>query len=174
MFDESAYRARDLMTRDIAVVHPETPLRRAVQIMADRHLSGLPVVDARGALLGMLTEGDLIRWQEGLPAHEEHWLEHLGEGFELAPAFVAALLAERHTVRHAMHQGPVVTVPDDMPAPEIAQVMHARGIKRVPVVQDGQLVGIVARSDLVRMLARWLEEQEHRGSRGALPMRQGA
>ncbi len=169
MFDESPYRARDLMTRDVAVVHPETPLRRVVQIMAERHISGLPVVDAAGRLVGTLTEGDLIRWRESLPEREEKWLETLGQGFEVAPAFVEALRAERHTVKHAMSQSEVVTVPEDMPARQIAALMHAKGIKRIPVVTDGRLVGIVARSDLVRGLARWLDEQEASRTRGALP-----
>jgi CBS domain-containing protein len=173
MFDESAYLARDLMTRHVAVVHPETPLRKVVQLMADRHISGLPVVDAKGKLLGMLTEGDLVRWHEGLPEREEHWLEQLGQGFEVAPAFVEALRAERHTVRHAMQHGEVVTIPEDMPARQIAQIMHGKGIKRVPVVKEGQLVGIVARSDLVRGLARWLDEQDGSRHTGELPHRPG-
>lgn len=174
MFDESPYRARDLMTRDVVVVHPETPLRRVVQIMAERHVSGLPVVDAAGKLVGTLTEGDLVRWREGLPEREEKWLETLSQGFELAPAFVAALRAERHTVRHAMQGAEVVTIPEDMPAREIAALMHAKGVKRLPVVTDGKLVGIVARSDLVRGLARWLDELEGNQRRGALPGRADA
>jgi CBS domain-containing protein len=160
MFDHSAIRAADLMTRDLAVVQPGTPLRRVVRLMADRHVSGLPVVDADGSLVGMITEGDLVRWHEDLPEREATWLDMLGDGFEIAPAFLEALRAERHTVRHAMGPGPVVTVPEDMPAREIAALMHAKSIKRVPVVRDGRLVGIVARSDLVRALARALDEAQ--------------
>jgi CBS domain-containing protein len=174
MFEEAPYVARDLMTRDVAVVHPETPLRKVVQIMTERHVSGLPVVDAGGALVGMLTEGDLVRWREGLPEREERWLDALGEGFELAPAFVEALRAERHTVKHAMSHHAVVTIPEDMPARQIASRMHAEGVKRMPVVRDGKLVGIVARSDLVRGLAQWLDEQERDRHRGELPTRPGA
>lgn len=173
MFDESALRARDLMTRDVAVVHPETPLRRVVQIMAERHISGLPVVDQDGKLLGMITEGDLVRWHEGFPDREASWLDMLGQGFELAPAFVAALRAEHHSVHAAMRAGTVTTVPEDMPAREIASLMHAQDIKRVPVVRDGRLVGIVARSDLVRALARALDEADADRARGALPPRPG-
>lgn len=174
MFDESAARASDLMTRDVAVVQPETPLRRVVQVMAERHVSGLPVVDAAGALLGMITEGDLVRWHEGFSDREASWLDMLGEGFELAPAFVEALRAEHHSVRHAMRAGPVVSVPEDMPAREIAALMHAKGVKRVPVLRDGRLLGIVARSDLVRALARALDQAEADRRRGALPPRPGA
>lgn len=174
MFDESPYVARDLMTPDVAVVHPETPLRRVVQIMAERHISGLPVVDAAGKLVGTLTEGDLVRWREGLPEREEKWLDTLGQGFEMAPAFVEALRAERHTVRHAMHATEVVTIAEDTPARQIASLMHANGIKRIPVVTDGKLVGIVARSDLVRGLARWLDDIEKNRHRGELPGRANA
>lgn len=173
MFDESALRAADLMTTDIAVVHPETPLRRAVQIMAARHVSGLPVVDGTGALIGMITEGDLARWHEDFPEHESTWLDMLGEGFELAPTFVEALRAERHSVHAAMRAGPVVTVPESMPAREIATLMHARGIKHVPVLRDGRMVGIVTRSDLVRALGRALDAAEADRARGALPPRPG-
>ena len=174
MLDESSLRARDLMTRDVAVVHPETPLRRVVQIMAERHISGLPVVDRQGSLLGMITEGDLVRWHEGFPEREAGWLDMLGEGFELSPTFLAALRAEHHSVHAAMGTGTVATVPEDMPAREIASLMHARGIKRVPVVRDGRLVGIVARSDLVRALAQALDEADADRARGALPSRAGA
>jgi len=169
MFDDSAYRAGDIMTRDVATVRPETSLRRVVRILAERRIGGLPVVDDAGALVGMITEGDLIRWDENFPAQEEHWLETLGEGFEVAPAYLEALRAERHSVRHIMRAGPVVTVAEDMPLHAIASLMHEKGIKRVPVMRDGLIVGIVSRSDLVRMLSRWLDEQEARRRRGALP-----
>ena len=65
MLDEAVFTAGDLMTRDVAVVHPETSLLDAVKLMARRHLSGMPVVDAKGAIVGMLSEGDLVRWHEG-------------------------------------------------------------------------------------------------------------
>lgn len=174
MLDESAYRAEDLMTRDVSVVRPETPLRDAVRIMAERQVTGLPVVNDAGVLIGMITEGDLVRWREGLPEQEQHWLETLGEGYEIAPTFMEALLAERHTVKHVMKRGPVVTVTEDTPARQIASLMHAKGVKRVPVMRDDQMIGIVSRSDLVRGLARALEESEQSRRLGALPPRPGA
>ena len=65
MLDEAVFTAGDLMTRDVAVVHPDTSLLEAVKLMAQRHISGMPVVDEAGAIVGMLSEGDLVRWHEG-------------------------------------------------------------------------------------------------------------
>jgi CBS domain-containing protein len=65
MLDEAPVLATDIMTRDVAVVHPETSLLDAVKLMAERGISGVPVVDADGAVVGTLTEGDLLRWREG-------------------------------------------------------------------------------------------------------------
>ncbi|MGE0418559.1 MAG: CBS domain-containing protein [Acetobacteraceae bacterium] len=152
MLEEGVFTAADLMTRDVAVVRPETSLREAVGIMARRSISGLPVVDADGTLLGMVTEGDLVRWHEGYTTRQARWLDMLAEGHELAREFLEGMRSEQHKVRSVMTAG-VTTVPEDMPAREIASLMHAKGIKRVPVVRDGRLVGIVARSDLVRALA---------------------
>jgi CBS domain-containing protein len=62
MLDEAVVTAGDLMTRDVAVVHPETSLLDAVKLMARRRISGMPVVDDSGAIVGMISEGDLVRW----------------------------------------------------------------------------------------------------------------
>jgi CBS domain-containing protein len=155
MLEAAAYTAGDLMTRDVAVVHPETSLREAVTIMARRGISGMPVVDATGAVVGMLSEGDLVRWQEGQSAKQARWLDMLADGFALAPAFIEGLRSEANKVKTVMVQE-VTAVDEATPARRIARLMHAKGIKRVPVLRDGKLVGIVARSDLVRALAEEL------------------
>ena len=152
MLDEAVVTAGDLMTRDVAVVHPETPLLDAVKLMARRRISGMPVVDDAGSLVGMMSEGDLVRWHEGSSDKELRWLDLLAEGFELAPAFLEGLRAQRHRVKAVMSAG-AVTVTEDVSAREIAHLMHSKSIKRVPVVRDGRLVGIVARSDLIQALA---------------------
>lgn len=157
MLDEAIVTAGDIMTRDVAVVHPETSLIDAVKLMARRKVSGVPVVDERGAVIGMMTEGDLVRWHEGYTAKQAHWLDMLADGFELAPSFIEGIRAQQQTVKAVMSPG-VTTVVEDTPAREIATLMHTKGIKRVPVMRDGMLVGIVARSDLIRALAQKLEE----------------
>jgi CBS domain-containing protein len=158
MLDEAVFTAGDLMTRDVAVVHPETSLLEAVKVMARRRISGMPVVDDSGAIVGMMSEGDLVRWHEGYSERQLRWLDMLAEGCELAPAFLEGIQEQHRKVRSVMAVG-VTTVTEDAPAREIASLMHAKNIKRVPVVRDGKLVGIVARSDLVRALAQRLEEK---------------
>ncbi len=158
MLDEAVFTAGDLMTRDVAVVHPETSLLEAVKLMAQRHISGVPVVDAAGSILGMLSEGDLVRWHEGYSERQAHWLDMLADGFELAPAFLEGIQEQRRKVKSVMSPG-VTSVVEDTPAREVASLMYAKNIKRVPVVRDGKLVGIVARSDLIRALAQKLEEK---------------
>ena len=157
MLDEAVVTAGELMTRDVAVVHPETSLMEAVKLMARREISGMPVLDAAGAIVGMITEGDLVRWHEGYTEKQARWLDMLAEGGELAPNFVKGIRDEHHKVRSAMSAG-AITVAEDTPAREVASLMTKRKIKRVPVVRDGKLVGILARSDLVRAVAQLLEQ----------------
>ena len=144
------------MTRDVAVVHPEMTLLDAVKLMAQRRISGLPVTDDADKIVGMLCEGDLVRWHEGFTDKQARWLDTLAEGRGLAPNFVEAVREESHKVKTVMSQSPI-TVTETTPAREIASLMFNKGIKRVPVVRDGKLVGIVARSDLVRALAQHLD-----------------
>ena len=158
MLDEAAYTAGDLMTRDVAFVHPETSLLEAVKLMARRKISGMPVVNDAGAIVGMISEGDLVRWHEGYTGRQAHWLDMLAEGTDLAPAFLKEIQDQNRKVKSIMAAG-ATTVTEDTLARDIARLMHAKNIKRVPVVRDGKLVGIVARSDLVRALAQVLGEE---------------
>jgi CBS domain-containing protein len=157
MLDEVLVTAGDLMTRDVAVTHPETSLLEAVTLMAKRRISGMPVVDDTGRLVGMLSEGDLVRWHEGHTERQTHWLELLAEGTNLADAFIEGIREQSHKVKSVMAHG-ATTVAEDTSAREIARLMCEKNIKRVPVMRDGKVVGIVARSDLVRALADKLTE----------------
>ena len=98
MLDEAIFTAGDLMTRDVAVVHPETSLLEAVKLMAQRQISGVPVVDNTGALVGMMSEGDLVRWHEGYSERQANWLDRLADGFDLAPAFHAGITTAKSEV----------------------------------------------------------------------------
>ena len=174
MLDEAVVTAGDLMTRDVAVVHPETSLLEAVKLMARRRISGVPVVDDTGTIVGVLSEGDLVRWHEGYSEKQARWLDMLAEGFHLAPAFVDGIREQGRKVKSVMSAAPV-TVTEDVLARDVAHLMYSKSIKRVPVLRDGKLVGIVARSDLVRALAEKLSEPPSAadgaedGGRGAAP-----
>jgi CBS domain-containing protein len=157
MLDEAVLTAGDLMTRDVAVAHPETSLLDAVKVMAQRRISGMPVLDDGGAIVGMLSEGDLVRWHEGYTERQARWLDMLADGFDLAPDFLDGIREQHRKVKFVMSPG-ATTVTEATPAREVAHCMYVHNIKRVPVVRDGRLVGIVARSDLVRALAEKLDE----------------
>ena len=159
MLDEAKFVASDIMTRDVAVVHPETTLLDALKLMASRRVSGLPVLDEHGTLVGMMSEGDVLGWHEGFSEREARWFDLLSEGFELAPDFLREVKEQHRKISAVMSSNPV-TVTETTPAREIASLMHAHGIKRVPVMRDGKLVGIVSRADLVRALAQKLGEIE--------------
>ena len=167
MLDEAVLTAADVMTRDVAVVHPDTSLLDAVKLMAKRQISGVPVLDRTGTIAGMLSEGDLIRWHEGYTERQARWLDMLAEGTELAPEFLTGIREQKRKVSTVMSQG-AITVSEATPAREVARLMHANDIKRVPVLRDGRLVGIVARSDLVRALAEKLEQHEAAAERVTL------
>ncbi len=158
MLDEAIFTAGDLMTRDVAVVHPETSLLEAVKLMAQRHISGMPVVDDAGKIVAMMSEGDLVRWHEGYTERQMRWLDMLADGCQLAPDFLKGIQEQQRKVRTVMSAG-VTAVTEDTPARDVAHLMYEKNIKRVPVVRDGKLVGIVARSDLVRALAQKLDEK---------------
>jgi CBS domain-containing protein len=146
--------AGDVMTKDVIGVGPEWATRAVAKLLIDRNISGVPVVDATGAVIGMVTEKDLIRREvETRTSPRIWWLEMLAEGEDLAPGFLDYLNATDRPVREVM-SSPVVTVAKDTPIQTIAELLQKNDIKRVPVLCNGQLVGIVSRADLLRALAQ--------------------
>ena len=85
MLEEAVFTAADLMTRDVAVVHPEASLLEAVKLLASRRISGVPVVDNESTVVGMLTEGDLVRWHEGYTERQARWLNAGAHTVAIAP-----------------------------------------------------------------------------------------
>ena len=158
MLEQANITAGDLMTRDVVVAHPETTLLDTVKLMAKHRISGLPVLDDSGNLVGLITEGDLVRWHEGYTDRQARWLDMLSEGYEIASSFLERIQQENHKVKAVMSRN-VTTVTEDTPAHKIAHLMSTNNIKRVPVMRDGKLAGIVARSDLVRAVARFFDSK---------------
>lgn len=143
-------QARDVMTRNVAVVHPDTPVKEIARRMMARRVSGLPVVEPDGTLVGIVSEGDLVRRAElGAESPLAHWLELL-----VAPAETAVrhLEGRDHVARDVM-SSPVWTVDENASLSEIAELLERRRIKRVPVLRRGELVGLVSRADLLHGLA---------------------
>jgi CBS domain-containing protein len=142
--------AIDVMVRDVVTVHPETDVAEAVKLLSEHDVSALPVVDAAGKLVGVLSEADLIhRVEIGTEKHRPWWLEAVTGASTLATEF-----AKSHgkKVAEVMTDG-VISVAEETPLSEIAAIFERKRIKRVPVVKDGKLVGIVSRSNLIQALA---------------------
>ena len=141
--------AADVMTPDVITVQPDTPLEQVITVMLDNRVSGVPVMDGEG-LVGIITEGDLLRRVElGTEPHRPHWQEAIASAAPLAAEYARSRGRKASDVMTA----DVVTVHDDTPLAEIVRLMQARRIKRVPVLRDGKLVGIVSRANLLRALA---------------------
>jgi CBS domain-containing protein len=144
----------DIMTRDPIVVQPETPLKEAIQILAERRIGGLPVVNKAGKLVGVISETDLM-WQETgatPPAYimfldSVIYLENPGRyEQELHKAL-------GQTVGEVMTADPIA-IALNKPLREAAQLMHEKSINRLLVLDDaGQLIGILTRGDIVRAMA---------------------
>jgi CBS domain-containing protein len=141
--------AGDVMTRDVAFVHPKTPIIAAVEKIVQARISGVPVVDDDGTLVGILTEGDLLRRVElGTAPHHSNFLNFLR-----GPGLAALEYVKTHTlaVEDVMTRDPV-TVGADAALSEVVSCMERSHVRRVPVVDGVKLVGIVSRADLVRSL----------------------
>jgi CBS domain-containing protein len=144
-------KARELMTRHVLSVTPNTPVRQIASYLLDHAISAVPVIDAKGTLLGIVSEGDLQRRPEtGTVGRKPWWLQLLA-----APEDEARAFKKTHGLVAAdvMTKG-VVAVTEDTDLAEIADLLENRRIKRVPVVSGGKVVGIVSRSNLLRAFAR--------------------
>jgi CBS domain-containing protein len=152
----------DIMTREVMTVPPDTSIRDVARLLCSKRISGLPVVDATGTLVGIISESDLM-------VHAAS----IGEDNESARSWWKSLfandatLARHYAKTHGQTAGHVMstnlqTVAEDAPVGEVARIMGQHKVKRLPVVRDGRMVGIVTRSDLLKILA------------GSAPSREGA
>ena len=141
--------ARDIMTSPAITAVPETTLLEIAQLMLDHRISAVPIVDKSQALVGLVSEGDLVRRAEtGLPQKHSWWLSMFGNATVLADEFVKS---HGMTAKEVMTKG-VITAGEDTPLWEIAETLESKKIKRVPIVSDGQIVGIVSRANLLQAL----------------------
>lgn len=141
-------RAADVMTTSLLTLPPDLPVAAAARMLAERGVSGAPVVDREGRLLGILTEGDLIRRLAAVTEKPRSWFLGL---FASAPA-QAEHFARSHgrRVRDVMTTA-VESITEDTPVEQVAAILEGRGIRRVPVLRDGRLAGIVSRADLLKV-----------------------
>jgi CBS domain-containing protein len=147
----AAPTARDLMTRNVVGVPPETPVAAVARLLAERGISAVPVLDGTGAVLGVVNEADLIRRLADEGERPRGWLADLFED----PYAAAARYARAHGATAAdVMTRPVVAVAEETSIAHVARLMEEKGIRRVLVLaEDGRLRGLVSRADLLRALA---------------------
>jgi CBS domain-containing protein len=142
-------KAEDVMTRDVISIDPDATVLQAARLMLQHHISGLPVIDRDGTLVGVLSEGDFLRRRETrTERRRSRWLEFL-----MGPGKIAAEYSHSHGSKVSEVMTPdVVTVDVTTPLEEIVDVMERRRVKRVPVICGSQVVGIVTRSNLMHAM----------------------
>jgi CBS domain-containing protein len=143
-------RAADIMTPDPVCISPDASISEAIGVMLERKFSGLPVADAGGSLVGIVTEGDLLRRTETATQRKRpRWIEFLLGPGRLASEYVQTAGRKVSDVMTSE----VRTVAEDAPLDAIVHLMERYQIKRVLVVRDRKLVGIVTRANLLQALA---------------------
>lgn len=145
-------RAFDVMTSSVVTASPDMTIHDAAQLFVDNHIGGMPVVDANGQVVGIVSHRDLLHRVENGTGRSRRpwWLEALAS----SPRDQAARYVKEHgrLVSDVMSDQ-VISISEDMPLQQIAELMERRHLKRVPVLKDGKLIGIVCRANLIRALA---------------------
>lgn len=143
-------KVRDIMSTRVVSIAPDANVLEAVRLMLQNHISGLPVIDRSGALVGVVTEGDFLRRSEtGTERKRPRWLEFLMGPRRLADEYVHT---HARKVEDVMTREPI-TITEDAALDEVVRIMERRRIKRLPVVRGTQVIGIVSRANLLHALA---------------------
>jgi CBS domain-containing protein len=143
-------KASDVMTGKVVTIDPDSSLSDMIHLMLDRRISGLPVVTKEGKLIGMVTEGDCLRRSEtGTEKKRSFWRDLLTGSETLATEYIRS---HGRKVSEVMSQDPI-TVSPDTDLNEVIHLMEKNQVKRVPVVKDGAIVGIVSRANLLQALS---------------------
>ncbi len=145
-------KASDVMTREVTTVTPATTVQEIATLLHTRHISGVPVVDADGRVVGMVSEGDLMSHVRAVgeePRKRSWWLGLFSDSTTAAEDYART---HARTASDVMSTK-VISVREDQPLSEVAKLLEKNGIKRAPVLRDGRLVGIVSRANLLQALA---------------------
>jgi CBS domain-containing protein len=148
-------KASDIMVSQVITVQPDSNVQEVAELLLKHRISAAPVVDAKGRLVGIVSEGDLLRRAEAGTERERSWWLRLLMGREI----LAAEFVKEHSRKVAdVMTKDVITVAPDTPVSEIATTLESNRIKRVPIIDKGKLVGIVSRANLLQALASMRKE----------------
>jgi len=148
-------RAMDIMTSEVITVREDATVPEVARLMAERGISAVPVVDRENQIVGMVSEGDLLhRTETGTERRRAWWLDMVSSTNKLAGEYIKSHSAK---VKDVMTRD-VLSVTEETAVADIAVLLETNRIKRVPVVRDGKIVGIVSRANLVRALAMTITE----------------
>jgi CBS domain-containing protein len=151
-------QVKDVMTRNVFSVKANEPILKAARLMLQNRISGLPVIDATGKLVGIVTEGDFLRRSEiGTKRQRPKWLEFLVGPGRLADEYVRT---SGRTVDEIMTPDPY-PVTEDAPLEKVVELMERHRVKRLLVMRGGQMVGIVSRANLMHALASLARDDAH-------------
>ncbi len=144
-------QAHEIMTRDVVSVRSDTSVRDIAALMAEKRISGVPVLTDDGKIIGMVSESDLLhRAEVGTERRHKWWFRTFADADGLAREYAKAHGLKAHDIMSRY----VISVRDDAELRDVADILDNQRIKRVPVVQEGRLVGIITRGDLVRALSQ--------------------
>jgi CBS domain-containing protein len=150
-------RALDVMTSPVVTVPAGATVVEVAKLFVERRISAAPVVDGRGVMVGIVSEGDLLRREElGTERRRSWWLEFISSNRDLAAEYVKS---RSRRIADVMTTA-VISVDEATPLVDIADLLESRRIKRVPVLRDGKPVGIVSRANLVQALATFAREPQ--------------
>ena len=150
-------QVKDIMTQNVISVQADEPIVKAARLMLQNRISGLPVVDREGELVGIVTEGDFLRRSEiGTQRRRPRWLEFIVGPGRLADEYVHA---SGRKVDEIMTPDPSVVTENDS-LETVVELMQRRHIKRLPVMRGGRMVGIVSRANLMHALASIVRDQQ--------------
>jgi CBS domain-containing protein len=157
-------RAIDIMTTHVVTVTENATVSEAARLLAKHGISAVPVVDGANRVIGMVSEGDLLhRSETGTERRRAWWLDMLASTDQLARDYIKS---HAETVKDVMTRD-VISVTDTTPVADIAVLLETYGIKRVPVLRDGKLIGIVSRANLIQALAMTVTESAADSANGS-------
>jgi CBS domain-containing protein len=141
--------AIDVMTTQTVTASPDTPVSEIARLMLERHISAVPILDEHGKLIGIVSEGDLLRrYESGTERKRSRWAEVFKDTSRLADEYVKSHGRKAKDVMTSV----MITVDESTPLHKIVDIFESRAIKRVPVMRENRLVGIVSRTNLLQAL----------------------